>query len=30
MTLELGPPIATGATADIHDWRNGLVLKLFS
>jgi tRNA A-37 threonylcarbamoyl transferase component Bud32 len=29
VTLELGPPIATGATADIHDWRNGQVLKLY-
>jgi hypothetical protein len=29
LTLELEPPIATGATADIHDWRNGQVLKLY-
>jgi thiamine kinase len=29
VALELGPPIATGATADIHDWRNGQVLKLY-
>ena len=27
--MELGPPIATGATADIHEWRNGQVLKLY-
>lgn len=29
ITLDLGPRIATGATSDIHDWRNGQVLKLF-
>jgi tRNA A-37 threonylcarbamoyl transferase component Bud32 len=29
VTLEIGPPIATGATADIHEWRNGQVLKLY-
>jgi Ser/Thr protein kinase RdoA (MazF antagonist) len=29
LTLELPPPIATGATSDIHDWRDGQVLKLF-
>jgi tRNA A-37 threonylcarbamoyl transferase component Bud32 len=29
LTAELGPPIATGATADIHEWRNGQVLKLY-
>ena len=29
LTLELEPPIATGATADIHDWRSGQVLKLY-
>ena len=29
VTLELGPPVAIGATADIHDWRDGQVLKLY-
>ena len=29
LTLELEQPIANGATADIHDWRNGQVLKLY-
>ncbi len=29
LTLELDPPIATGATADIHAWRDGQVLKLY-
>jgi tRNA A-37 threonylcarbamoyl transferase component Bud32 len=29
VTLQLGPPIATGATADIHDWRTGQVLKVY-
>jgi thiamine kinase len=28
-SVELRPPIATGGTADIHDWRNGQVLKLY-
>jgi len=29
LSLELDPPIATGATADIHAWRDGQVLKLY-
>ena len=29
VTLSLLPPIASGATADIHDWRDGRVLKLY-
>jgi Ser/Thr protein kinase RdoA (MazF antagonist) len=29
LTIDLAPPISTGATADIHDWRDGQVLKLF-
>ena len=29
VTLSLLPPIASGATADIHDWRDGWVLKLY-
>jgi GrpB-like predicted nucleotidyltransferase (UPF0157 family)/tRNA A-37 threonylcarbamoyl transferase component Bud32 len=29
VTRELTPPIAVGATADIHDWQPGQVLKLY-
>jgi Ser/Thr protein kinase RdoA (MazF antagonist) len=29
VTLSLEPPIAHGATADLHDWRDGRVLKLY-
>ena len=29
VTLQLEPPIAHGATADLHDWRNARVLKLY-
>ena len=29
LTLSLSQPIATGRTADIHAWQEGLVLKLF-
>jgi tRNA A-37 threonylcarbamoyl transferase component Bud32 len=29
VTLDLGRPIAMGATADIHDWRQEQVLKLY-
>jgi len=29
LTAELGRPIAAGATADIHTWRDGQVLKLY-
>ena len=29
VTISLAAPIASGATADIHDWRDGQVLKLY-